>query len=123
MDIKPKHKGSCHCGAVHFEVTLPKGLEELRRCNCSMCRRRGSIAASVELADLFVELADPSVELFDSGGQWLQQLVELTGENPPVGAKRRYVEYIVAKDAFDERRACFVYPEMPTRAISNIMQG
>jgi len=49
VEIKPIHKGSCHCGTVEFEVTLPNGLEELRRCNCSMCRRRGAVAASVPL--------------------------------------------------------------------------
>ncbi len=64
MDIKRKHKGSCHCGAVQFEVTLPKGLEELRRCNCSMCRRRGSIAASVELADLEVTKGEDQLSLY-----------------------------------------------------------
>lgn len=30
-------------------LTLPNGLESLRRCDCSMCRRRGAIAASVAL--------------------------------------------------------------------------
>lgn len=52
MDIKPVHRGSCHCGAVEFEVTLPQGLVDPRRCSCSLCRRRGAIAASVPLADL-----------------------------------------------------------------------
>ena len=28
-------KGSCHCGAVQFEVD--GGIEEYRRCNCSIC--------------------------------------------------------------------------------------
>ena len=48
------HEGSCRCGAVRFEVTLPNGFQELRRCNCSICRRRGSIAASVALDGLRV---------------------------------------------------------------------
>jgi hypothetical protein len=54
MNIQPVHKASCHCGAVQFEVDLPSGLQELRRCNCSICRRRGSIAASVPLDGLRV---------------------------------------------------------------------
>lgn len=49
LEIKPLHRGSCHCGTVKFDVTLPDGLVEPRRCNCSMCRRRGAIAASVPL--------------------------------------------------------------------------
>lgn len=52
MEIKPVHQGSCHCQAVRFEVDLPNGLEKPRRCNCSMCRRRGAIAASVPLEHL-----------------------------------------------------------------------
>jgi hypothetical protein len=30
-----KHKGSCHCGAVQFEVTLD--LAQVTRCNCTIC--------------------------------------------------------------------------------------
>jgi hypothetical protein len=49
MEIRPIHKGACHCGSVEFELSLPNGLEQLRRCDCSMCRRRGAIVASVPL--------------------------------------------------------------------------
>lgn len=49
MKINPIHKASCHCGAVQFELTLQKGLDDPRRCDCSMCRRRGAIVASVKL--------------------------------------------------------------------------
>jgi hypothetical protein len=52
MNIKPIHKGSCHCGAVRFEVDLPNGLVNPRHCNCSLCRRRGAVAASVPLNGL-----------------------------------------------------------------------
>ena len=50
MELKPTHRGTCHCGAVEFTVDLPNGLLEPRRCNCSICRRRGAIVASVPLA-------------------------------------------------------------------------
>lgn len=49
MNIKPVHQASCHCGAVQFELSLPNGLVDPRRCDCSMCRRRGAIVASVTL--------------------------------------------------------------------------
>jgi len=49
MEAEKIHKASCHCGAVQYELTLPNGLDELRRCNCSMCRRRGAIVSSVTL--------------------------------------------------------------------------
>ena len=50
--VNDPHRGSCHCGAVVFEVKLPNGLVDPRRCNCSMCRRRGAVVASVKLAEL-----------------------------------------------------------------------
>lgn len=49
MNIQPIHKASCHCGAVQFELSLPNGLVDPRRCDCSMCSRRGAIAASVPI--------------------------------------------------------------------------
>jgi len=48
-DIRPKHKASCHCGAVELEISLPNGIESPRRCDCSICRRKGAIVASVTL--------------------------------------------------------------------------
>ena len=40
--------GSCHCGSVKFEVTLRDGLKNARRCNCSLCRRKGAIMADID---------------------------------------------------------------------------
>jgi hypothetical protein len=44
-----KLSGSCHCGAVEFEVDLENGLKDLRRCNCSLCRRKNAIMACVPI--------------------------------------------------------------------------
>lgn len=52
VPIKAKHKATCHCAAVEMELTLPEGLIDVRRCDCSMCRRRGAIVASVPLSDI-----------------------------------------------------------------------
>jgi hypothetical protein len=52
VTIKAKHKLTCHCGAVEMELTLPEGLVDVRRCDCSLCRRRGAIAASVSLNEI-----------------------------------------------------------------------
>ncbi len=35
------HTGSCHCGAVKFEVRT--ALTPATRCNCSLCRRKGAL--------------------------------------------------------------------------------
>jgi hypothetical protein len=40
------HSGSCHCGAVRFEVTTD--LEQVMECNCSHCYRKGLMLTFVE---------------------------------------------------------------------------
>jgi len=52
--IKPKHLATCHCGAVVLELDLPDGIVDPRRCDCSICRRKGAVAASVPLSGLKV---------------------------------------------------------------------
>jgi hypothetical protein len=37
------HAGSCHCGRIAF--TLEGDVKDVIDCNCSMCRRRGSLLA------------------------------------------------------------------------------
>ena len=51
-EIHARHRASCHCGAVVLELDLPDGIVDPRRCNCSMCGKRGAIAASVPLSGL-----------------------------------------------------------------------
>jgi hypothetical protein len=50
--IQSKHKSSCHCGSVVLELSLPNGIENPRRCDCSICKRKGAIVASVDLSGL-----------------------------------------------------------------------
>lgn len=64
MEINPVHIATCHCGSVKLELTLPNGLEEVRRCNCSMCRRRGAIVASVPLSGLKVVSGNNTLSLY-----------------------------------------------------------
>ncbi len=50
--IGEKHRLSCHCGAIRIELDLPDGVVDPRHCNCSICRRKGAVMASVPLAGL-----------------------------------------------------------------------
>ena len=45
-----KHKGSCHCGQVAFEVEGE--IDSALSCNCSICSRRGSLLWFVPRDDL-----------------------------------------------------------------------
>ena len=45
---------TCHCKKVQLELKLEKGIEELVRCNCTLCKRRGSIMAKIKLENLKV---------------------------------------------------------------------
>lgn len=40
-----KYKGSCHCGAIRFEVVLDPS--EPLQCNCSMCQKAGTLLSFV----------------------------------------------------------------------------
>ena len=37
-------KASCHCGSVQLNIFLSNGLDELIRCNCSICKRAKGFA-------------------------------------------------------------------------------
>jgi len=46
--IQHKHKSTCHCGGVELLLDLPNGIVNPRRCDCSICRRKGAVVASVK---------------------------------------------------------------------------
>ncbi len=64
--------GRCHCGAVEFEVQLENGLEQLRRCNCSLCSRKGAIMAGVPISALTVTKGEQSLSLY----QWNMKIAK-----------------------------------------------
>ena len=39
------YRGSCHCGAVQFEVDTD--FPELTTCDCSICRRKNALMVKV----------------------------------------------------------------------------
>lgn len=62
--IQPLHKASCHCGAVELELSLPEGIVDPRRCNCSICRRKGAIVASVPLSGIRIVKGEDVLTLY-----------------------------------------------------------
>lgn len=63
-EIQPKHRASCHCGAVVLELDLPNGIVDPRRCDCSICRRKGAIVASVPLSGIRVVQGEEALKLY-----------------------------------------------------------
>ncbi len=59
-------KGSCHCGAVAFEVSGSAQPEGLRRCDCSLCSKKGAVMATAKLADFRVSRGQDALSLY----QW-----------------------------------------------------
>src|SRR5688572_5974081 len=64
VEINPKHRASCHCGSVVLELDLPNGIVNPRRCDCSICRRKGTIVASVSLSGIKVLQGEASLKLY-----------------------------------------------------------
>ncbi|HHF3074904.1 TPA: GFA family protein [Vibrio diabolicus] len=62
--INALHRLSCHCGKVELELALPNGVEKPRRCDCSMCRRRGAIVASVPLNGIRIVQGEDVLKLY-----------------------------------------------------------
>ena len=55
MDLdKDEWEGGCHCGAVRFQVRLANGLRTALRCNCSLCRMRGTVMVFAPLEGLTI---------------------------------------------------------------------
>ena len=65
-------KASCHCGAVELSIDLPGGLEDLRRCNCSLCKRKGAIMGSAPLSAITVTRGRESLGMY----QWNTQVAK-----------------------------------------------
>ena len=38
----------CHCGQVEAEINIPINLDNVLRCNCSLCKRKGAVMSMVK---------------------------------------------------------------------------
>jgi len=62
--IQSKHKASCHCGAVELRIDMPDGIVDPRHCDCSICRRKGALAASVPLSAITIVKGNDVLSLY-----------------------------------------------------------
>jgi hypothetical protein len=67
--IKEKHRATCHCASVVLELDLPHGIVNPRRCNCSICRRKGTVVASVPLSGIRVLQGEEALQVYQFNTQ------------------------------------------------------
>src|SRR5688572_16670157 len=67
MTQAKKHPGSCHCGAVRFEVEVDASSGS--RCNCSICSRLGATTAIVKPADFTLLAGEEVLTAYEWGGR------------------------------------------------------
>ena len=60
------YKGSCHCGAVQFQIHSQDLLQGMRRCDCSLCRKKGVAMGTARLDDLVITAGEDKLSLY----QW-----------------------------------------------------
>ncbi|HAU24060.1 MAG TPA: aldehyde-activating protein [Gammaproteobacteria bacterium] len=62
----PVFRGQCHCGAVQFEIHNQEALEGPRRCDCSLCQKKGVVMGTAGIADLIITRGEDKLSLY----QW-----------------------------------------------------
>jgi len=60
-------KATCHCGAVEMRVRLTDGLNTIRRCDCSYCRRRQAAPVSAALDGVEIVKGADNLTLYQFG--------------------------------------------------------
>ena len=52
---KSRFHGSCHCGMIEFSVPRSLDMTAVRRCDCSLCKRRGAIMLACPIDEVHIE--------------------------------------------------------------------
>ncbi len=55
---------TCHCGAVEIQVNLKKEVDKLMRCNCSMCKRKGTMVTTINKEDLKIIKGEDKIKIY-----------------------------------------------------------
>lgn len=58
-----RHRGSCHCGRIKFEIEAPADIEATD-CNCSICRMCGFLHYFVSKNDFNLISGDNDIETY-----------------------------------------------------------
>ena len=54
----------CHCGEIEAEINISSKLEKILRCNCSICKRKGTIMSMVKNEDFKIIKGEDKLKLY-----------------------------------------------------------
>ena len=54
----------CHCGAIEIQVNLQEEIDKLMRCNCSMCKRKGTMVTTINKEDLKIIKGEDKIKIY-----------------------------------------------------------
>tara|TARA_Y100000768_G_scaffold296893_1_gene230719 strand:+ start:293 stop:658 length:366 start_codon:yes stop_codon:yes gene_type:complete len=57
-------KLKCHCGNVEAEINVPDNFAKILRCNCSICKRKGSLMAVVKNEDFKITKGNEQLKMY-----------------------------------------------------------
>ncbi len=60
-------KATCHCGVIELSVNLSDGMNTIRRCDCSFCRRRQAAAVSAPLEGVKIVKGADNLSMYQWG--------------------------------------------------------
>ena len=66
------HQGSCHCGAVKYEVNAP--IERAMECNCSICSRKGHLLAFIPATSFTLKQGQDALSDYQFGKKHIHHL-------------------------------------------------
>ena len=57
-------KLTCHCGGVEIKVNTPNQFKKIMRCNCSLCKKRGTIMTIIKPDDFKIVKGEDLLKLY-----------------------------------------------------------
>ena len=57
-------KLTCHCNAVEANINISGSLNKILRCNCSLCKRKGTVMSIVKNEDFKIVKGEDKLKLY-----------------------------------------------------------
>ena len=55
---------TCHCGEIEIQVDLKNNINELMKCNCSMCKRKGTMYTIIKKNNLKILKGEAKIKTY-----------------------------------------------------------